>query len=155
MAKPNGLVFSILISDVSEHLSLFILKRNPFTKKSSRQNSNVKYLLINNSTITNLRQSLLCLDLDHIKGSDNFTTAMESLDHAVDNTDKLCCPIKSKTLSNKDFKKPWITLKIISNIKKIHYFLLYCQNKILKYFYTRFRNFVTGQIRQSKKVYYA
>ena len=60
---------------------------------------------------------------------------MESLAHAVDNTYKLCCPIKSKTLSNKDLKKPWISREVISNIKKIqHYFALYCQNKIPKDF---------------------
>ena len=78
------------------------------------------------STITDLRQSLLCLDLDqYITGSDNCTSAVESLAHAVDNTYKMCCPIKSKTLSNKDFKKPWITREIISDIKKRQqYFLL-------------------------------
>ena len=64
---------------------------------------------------------------------------MESLAHVVDNTYKLCCPIKSKTLSNKDLKKPWISRETISNIKKIqHYFALYCQNKIPKDFYTHF-----------------
>ena len=69
------------------------------------------------STITNLGQSLLYLDLDRITGSDNnCTTAVESVAHAVDNTYKLCCPIKSKTLSN-DFKVPWITHGITSNIK--------------------------------------
>ena len=46
------------------------------------------------STITELRQSLLGLDLDRIPGSDNCTTAMESLAHAVDNTHMLCCPNK-------------------------------------------------------------
>ena len=43
---------------------------------------------------------------------------MEYLAHAVDNTCKLCCPIKSKTFSNNDLKKHWITHEIISNIKK-------------------------------------
>ena len=115
----------------------------------------MKYRLINDSTITNLRQSLLCLDLNYITGSDNYcTTAMESLAHSVDNTYKLCCPIKSKTLSNKDLKKPRISREIISKIKKIHYFALYCHNKIPKDFYTHFRNFVTGQIRRSKRDYY-
>ena len=80
---------------------------------------------------------------------------MESLALAINNTYKLCCPIKSKTLSNKDFNKPLITPEIISNIKeRQYYFVLYCQNKIPKDFHTHFRNFVTGQIRQSKKVYY-
>ena len=103
--QPNGFVSGILISDISDHLPLFILKRNLFTKKSSQQNTNVKYRLINDSTITNLRQSLLCLDLNHITGYDNYCTiAMESLCHAVDNAYKVCCPIKSKTLPNKGKK---------------------------------------------------
>ena len=115
----------------------------------------MKYRLINDSTITNLHQSRLCLDLNHITGSDNCNTAMGSLAHAVDNTYKLCCPIKSKTLSKKDLKKPWISCEIISNIKKRqHHFALYCQNKIPTDFYTYFRNFVISQIRRSKNDYY-
>ena len=115
----------------------------------------MKYRLINDWSIINLRQSLLCLDLNHITGSNNCTTAMESLAHAVDNTYKMCCHIKSKTLSNKDLKKPWISDEIISNIKRRqHYFALYYQNKIPKDFYTHFPNFVTRQIRRSKKDYY-
>ena len=46
-------------------------------------------------------------------------------------------------------------ISIISGIgyNKIN-FALYCQNKILKDFYTLFQNFVTGKIRRSKKDYY-
>ena len=100
ITKPNQFVSGILISDVSDHLPLLILKRNLFTKKFFQQNTNVKYRLNNDSTITNLRKSLVYLDLDHILWSDNWTTVMEFLAHAVDNTYKLRCPIKSKTLSN-------------------------------------------------------
>ena len=35
MTKPNGFVSGILISDVSDHLPLFILKWNMFKKKSA------------------------------------------------------------------------------------------------------------------------
>ena len=59
---------------------------------------------------------------------------MEFLDHAVDNTYKLCCPIKSKTSSNKDLKKTWISSKIISNIKKIQQFAHTVKIKFLKIF---------------------
>ena len=58
--KPNRFVSGILISDVSDHLPLLILKRNLFAKRSLQQNTNVKYHLINDSTITTLRQALLC-----------------------------------------------------------------------------------------------
>ena len=115
----------------------------------------MKYPLINDSSITNLRQSLLCLDLDHITESDNCATAMESLAPAVGNTYKLCCPMKSETLSNKNLKKLCITGELISNIRKRqHYLALYRQNKIPKDFYIHFRYFVTGQIRQSNDDYY-
>ena len=117
--QPNWFVSGINFSDISGHLPFFFLIRNLFTKESSHQSTTVKYRLMNDSTITNLPQSLLCLDLNHITGSDNCTTAMETLAHAVDNTYKLCCPIKTKTLSNKDLKKPWITSEIIANSKKI------------------------------------
>ena len=46
---------------------------------------------------------------------------MESLPPVVDNAYKLCCPMKSKTLSNKDLRN------IKYKYKKIqHYFVLYC-----------------------------
>ena len=45
--QPNGVVSGILFYDISDYLPLFILKRNLFTKKSSQQNTNVKYRLIN------------------------------------------------------------------------------------------------------------
>ena len=109
-------LFLVFLSII--YLPLYILKRNMFIKKSSQENTNVKYCLINDSSISNIRESQLCLDLDSITRSDNCTTTMESLAHAVDNTYKLCCPIKSKTLSNKDLKKPWITREIIKYLKK-------------------------------------
>ena len=85
--------------------------------------------------------------------SDNYcTTAMESLPHAVDNTYKLCCPIKSKTLSNKDLKKTWICRQIISNIKNIYYFAIYCQNKIPKNFYTYFRILSPGKLDDQRRI---
>ena len=111
--QPNGFVSGILVSDISDHLPLlnFILKQSLFTKKSSQQNTNVKYRLFNDSKISNLRN--LYLVLTWIVLQNPTIIAMESLAHAVDNTYKLCCPIKSKTFSNKDFKRPWITLEII------------------------------------------
>ena len=78
---------------------------------------------------------------------------MESLAHAVDNTYKLCCPIKSKTLSNKDFKKPWISREIILDIlKRQHYFALYCQNKIPKDFYTHFEILSPGKLDDQRRI---
>ena len=65
---------------------MIYFKTKPVYKKILSTKHHVKYRLINDSTITNLQQSLLCLDLNHITGfENNCTTAMESLAHTVDN----------------------------------------------------------------------
>ena len=59
--------------------------------------------------------------------------------HTIAVINCVCCAIKSKTLSNRDLKKGWITREIISDIKKMqHYFILYCENKISNDFYAHF-----------------
>ena len=58
-----------------------------------------------------LRQSLLCLDLDHCTGSDNCTTAMESVAHAVDNTYKLCILLNLKYCQTKSSKSSELPVK--------------------------------------------
>ena len=66
------------------------------------------------------------------------------------------CPIKIRTISPKKFKNPWITKIILTNIKKRqNYFSLYKQGKLSLNEYKSFRNFVTNQIRSSKKDYYS
>ena len=73
----------------------------------------------------------------------------------MSNSYNICCPIKTKTVSPKSMRKPWITSEILNNIrKKNSYLLLYRQSKISSYYYNRFKNFVTSQIRNSKKTYY-
>ena len=65
------------------------------------------------------------------------------------------CPVRCKIQSHKSKKKPWITHEIVSNIKKKRaYYILYLQNKLSKRFYTQFRNFVTNQIRNSKRHFF-
>ena len=67
----------------------------------------MKYRLINDSSITNLRQSLLCHDLDDITVSDNSTYAMEFLANAVDNTYTSCAALSNlKHCQTKTLKNP-------------------------------------------------
>ena len=64
--------------------------------------------------------------------------------------------IRTKTLSPKTATKQLISGKICENIKKRqNYYSLVKQNKMSHQFYSRFRNFVTNQIRQTKINYFA
>ena len=67
----------------------------------------------------------------------------------------LHCPIRSKTVSYKDFEKPWITTDIKQKMRlRQSYFKLFRRNLMSKSEYNTYRNFVTDQIRQAKKQYY-
>ena len=69
----------------------------------------------------------------------------------INNAFKLSCDIRTTILSPKHTIKPCISMEICANIKKRpNYCSLVRQNKISIQFYSRFRNFVTNQIRLAK-----
>ena len=47
-----------------------------------------------------------------------FNEATQILFDRINNAFKLCCPIRTKTLSPKNTTKPWISGEICANIKK-------------------------------------
>ena len=94
---------------------------------------------------------LALTNFDDIINNDNINEATQLLFDRINNAFKLCCPIRTKTLSPKNTTKPWISGEICANIKKRqNYYSLVRQNKMSDQFYSRFRNFVTNQIMASK-----
>ena len=80
---------------------------------------------------------------------------MQLLFDRINNAFKLCCPIRTKTLSPKNTTKPWISGEICANIKKRQdYYSLVRQNKMSHQFYLRFKKFVTNQIMEAKINYF-
>ena len=66
-----------------------------------------------------------------------------------------CCPIKTKTISPKQQSKPWIVGRILDFVRiRQSYYKLFKLGKIPESFYKRYRNFVTNEIRNSRKNYY-
>lgn len=64
-------------------------------------------------------------------------------------------PIKTKYLSEKRFKKPWLTPALLQSIKnKSKYFKLYKLGLISHVFYTNYKNKLTSLIRRSKEQYF-
>ena len=62
---------------------------------------------------------------------------------------------EQRPLSPKNTTKPWISGEICANSKKRqNCYLLVRQNKMSHQFYSRFRNFVTNQIRQTTINYF-
>ena len=61
---------------------------------------------------------LALANFDDIINNDNINEAKQFLFDIINNAFKLCCPIRTKTLSPKNTTKPWISGEICANIKK-------------------------------------
>ena len=155
MRNPIDFTAGLLNFDISDHLPIFLIKRNLFHTPIENECIHVKYRLINNETLQNMYNVLDNYDFDEIVNSDDCSHSLSMLTNVLFQTYDSCCPIKSKSISPKKFKKPWITKNILKNIKKRqNYFILLKLNKITNDTYKRFRNFVNSQIRHSKREYF-
>ena len=112
-------------------------------------------MLINDVTLGKLYDMVSSADFSNVVDCDDVEVSVTNFTRILYDAYSRCCPIKIKTISPKLIRKPWITKEILSNVRKMNSFLLVLrQNRISRTSYTRFKNFVTGQIRNSKKTYY-
>ena len=94
----------------------------------------------------NLYTAFDAIDFDYLENLD-CDEAVEELHLKVLSTFNHFYPIKSKTISHKNARKPWINYDIKTRIKKRqNLFILYKQNKLSKITFNRYRNYVTSKI---------
>ena len=154
LSNPINFNSGIILTDISDHFPIYIQLNNLFSIYVCTS-INIQYRLINDITIAQFRQTIASYDFSHIYNLNNCSAALDEMTDIIDDAYKQCCPVKIKTISYKDFTKPWISEEIIASIKKRQkFFLLYRQKKISKKTYTNYRNMVTDKIRIAKKVYY-
>ena len=98
--------FGILISDISDHFLIFLIRRKLFLNQR-KNNTNVKYRLLNENTLTNFYNSLADFDFTHIINNNDHNVAFQNLIDVIDNTYNTFCPTKSKHISYKniDYKR--------------------------------------------------
>jgi hypothetical protein len=155
ITNPHNYNSGILISDISDHLPIFVILKNIIINEAVDRCIQIKYRLINDTTIGNLYDRLNQYDFTAIRGENDCDIAIKQLTSIVDECYKSCCPLKTKTVSPKDITKPWITANIKSEMKRRdNYYSLYLQGKMQKATYAQTRNRITGLIRSSKRTYY-
>lgn len=155
VSNPIQITSGIVTVDISDHMPVFVIRRNFFTPIKSAPTKQIKYRVVNENSLNNFYNYLSQYDFNEIANDLECEEALNYIINILNTTYDQCCPIRTKTISYKSQMKPWITNTIVQNIKKRQaYFLLYHQNKIPKNLYVRFRNFVTHQIRHSRKQYY-
>ena len=112
-SHPIRFVSGLLLSDIIIWPSSIIYSETKLVFKEISNTLQQCEILLN-QWLDNDKSKATCssIDLHHISVSDNnCTVAMESLAHAVDNTYKQCCPIKSKTGQTKTYKSHRLPVK--------------------------------------------
>ena len=150
----QNFVSGIFTIDISDHLPIFIIYKDYLTT-DRLSHKEITYRLINEATLNNFyerfRSEVATFPLD----DSNVDFSIELLNEKILSCYNYCCPIKTKTISVKDQKKPWITSEIKESIKKRqNNYLLYRRNLMSKREYNAYRNKVNDDIRSSKRNYF-
>ena len=75
-------------------------------------NKCVHYRLFNQNTLSALNEMVAWTNFDDIISNVNINEATQLSFDRINNAFKLCCPIRTKTLSLKNTTKPWIVGEI-------------------------------------------
>ena len=129
ISNPMNFTSGIIITDISDHFPIFINLRSVFLRNIDDSNIKIEYRLINDDTMKNFHQTVSSIDFTDISNTEDCSTAISQLTDILDYNYKLCFPIKIKTISYKNFVKPWITKEILSMIKKRHHYYLLFRKK--------------------------
>ena len=157
ISTPALYTSGIFATDISGHFPIFVKINDYFQHQANSvtENKVVKYRLINENTVSALKDRLCGIDWDTVINNNDSNIAFTELERLVYQAYNICCPITAKTICKKQLRKPWISREILSLIRRREaYAILYKSNKLPPVYYKAFRNFVTGKIRSSKRNYY-
>ena len=146
-------VFPVHISD---HFPIFICVSNVF-KQSEKEMLHTKFRCHSEANLQKFaeRVSLLVDEFPEVEGGDvnvlceNFHSTLYKAYHET-------CPIKTKYISAKRLKNPWLSDELLSSISRKHEIYRLCQrdSQYLPLF-KRYRNALTTAIRDAKKKYFS
>ena len=153
----NNCTAGVLISDISDHLPVFLLDVGVFESVDCGNSASIEisYRLINEISVSKLCEELMNFDYGEIFVNDHVNVIFEQFNDVVLRLFQACCPVKTKTISGRSLSKPWINGTIKSEIKKRQkLYLLHRMNKVSRLTYSRYSNFVTLSIRKAKRNYF-
>ena len=152
----NSLAYSsgILNWDISDHYPVFIFIKDLFSH--SNEIEIIRYRVINEITLYNLASDLENYNFDEILCLPSLDDAVNKLDDTLLAYFNAHCPIITKRVTRKDREKPWINGHIKRLIKtRQQNYHLYKQGNISLEEWRYFRNYVSKQIIESKKLYFS
>ena len=120
----------------------------------SKDHESIKFRLINDQSLQQLYSNLSQYSFEFIDSLD-CDSSLSMLNHIILKEYNTCCPIIYKTVTRKERAKPWINSAIKNLIRRRqNLFKLLTRGRITRREYNRYRNFVTQEIRNSRKKIY-
>ena len=150
----NVSVSGVIDLGVSDHYCTFC--KIPFMNDKEIK-KNIKFRIHSESNLQNFKNELArALELFHIYESLNIDDQFSIFTNILKNKYEKHCPIKSKTISDKQLKNPWITREIKTILDEKHRLRKLAHNNPNpenKSRYTNYNNFLNDKIKTSKDNY--
>ena len=150
-------VFSgIFAWDLSDHLPVYVIRKQYFhAARFAPSGRTISFRCIYDSNIEKMCELLSLIDFDHFTRVEDINLAFTKLYDIIFKIYCETCPIKTKHITQKQLKNPWIGHHLKGLIRRRHInFLLVKQNTITNIFLNYFRNRVTNELRRAKSDYY-
>ena len=147
-------VAGIMTIDLTDHLPTFIVFKNYFVNPRQTPKQ-ITYRLENETTLDSFFYSLQSSNWNDINTDNDLESCVVKLHDKILEHYNNCCPIKTKLISYKDVKKPYITSALKTEMKTRENNLnLYRRGLMTWNEYTRLRNRTTHLIRIARTTYY-
>ena len=143
----------VIKTGITDHHTLFL--QLPFSlKKSNSTKIKISFRDCSDHYQTIFRDKLSAFNWQQLK-NDNVSIYTENFCNALDDIYQKSFPIRTKMVTDRYFKNPWITseVKKISEARK-QYYSLYIAGIVSHSEYATFRNKVTALLRKRKVSYY-
>ena len=155
--NPVSYKSGTIVSSLSDHYPVFSVHRDFFSDSTNLNNNPIiiRYRSCAGENIESLCSQLSRHEFSPIMEMDDVDDAFVEFERVIMQYYNEHCPIITKSISYKDFSKPWIDSEIKNMIKKKNNYLkLVRSGRMTHGAYSRYRNFVTKKIRMNKKMYF-
>lgn len=155
ITNPVSYRAGVLLTDYSDHFSIFLNYDLPCKVGICQQTCIAKYRILNDRTFSLLYDALSNHDFSNIFESGDVNWSICRLDEVLMEYYDKFCPIISRQVSYKDKLKPWITGILKADIRRRRNMSLQAKlGKISASSYKKFRNYVTSKLRDAKIKYF-
>jgi len=154
-SAPMNFISGILDVSISDHLPTILIQKNILTQGTGQAPATISYRLINDRTLLALGDCLNESDFSAVYSCNDSSVAFRQFSALLVEKFNYYCPIKTKTISPKKLLKPWITPNILQLMKRRDNLYRLHRNGVIPLdTCKRYRNFVTKEIKKSKKQYF-